>query len=167
MGTHRRYLLDQNFPVNLVRVMSDFMPPDVELVHVPEIDTRLSDVSDRELILWASRQEFDALVSTNFRMVNQPDEVAAMVHTKLTMVFTHKMGHSPLRASGALFLELPKLHDRLRRGSNVFMLRYDLREPQPAWRYLQTIANRRRLDVDNLWRSVQPTQLEATADLLN
>ncbi len=143
MGTHRRYLLDQNFPVNLVRVMSDFMPPDVELVHVPEIDPRLSDMSDRELILWASRQGFDALVSTNYRMVNQPDEVAAMVHTKLTMVFTHKMGHSPLRASGALFLEPPKLHDRLRHGSNVFMLLYDPREPRRCQGVEATVLVRR------------------------
>ncbi len=144
--------------------MSDFVPADLALLHVPEVDPRLSEASDRALILWAAREGFDAIVSTNHRMLNQPDEVAAMVDTEMTMVFTYKMGHNPLRASGALFLQLPTLHQRLRRGSNVFLLRFEARDPKPAWAHLRVVADRQNVTVEELWASVRPTHAEAAAD---
>jgi hypothetical protein len=166
-ATGRRYLLDQNFPVNLVRVMSEFMPDDLALFHLPAIDERLSDARDRELIIWAKKQGYDALVSTNYRMLDQPDEVAAMVETKLTMVLTKKMGHNPLRASGALFLELPTLHHRVRPGkSNIFLLTHEPRKPAQAWEHLTKIAARRATSTESLWQQFRPTDQEMRSDLL-
>lgn len=37
-----RYLLDQNFPLHVVRAVTPFMPPSISLFHVAEIDRRLS-----------------------------------------------------------------------------------------------------------------------------
>lgn len=163
--TPRRYLLDQNFPVRLIRVMNDFMPNGLELFHVPDVDARLSEVSDRALILWAKRQHYDGLVSTNHRMLDQPDEVAAMVETKLTMVLTKSMGHNALRASGALFLELPTLHNRVRAGrSNVFLLNHQPRNPLDAWDHLAKIAGRRAVETTALWEEFRPRDDELSSD---
>lgn len=37
-----RLALDQNFPMPLLASMSEWLPPDVELTHIRELDQRLS-----------------------------------------------------------------------------------------------------------------------------
>ena len=67
-------------------------------------------------------------------MLEVPTEIAAIVTTKMIVIAIEGLGHDPLRAVGALLLELPGLPDRLRpRTSNVFRLAYRRRPPEDAW----------------------------------
>jgi hypothetical protein len=46
-------------------------------------------------------------------MLYEPHEVAAIVATPSYVVAVERLGHDPLRAAGALLLELPGLEQRL------------------------------------------------------
>lgn len=163
----QRYLLDQNFPVDVLRALRPALPPWMQLDHVPEVDLRLSDAEDRDLIIWANRAGYDALVSTNHRMKDEPAELAAMLSTKLTVVLTLSMGHSPLRAAGVVLLELPTLHDRVRPGKpNLFVLSYERRQPRNPWDELARVAAHRRTTAQDLWSEVRPSEEEMSRNLL-
>ena len=87
-----------------------------------------------------------------------------MVKTKAIVVAVEKLGHDPIRAVGALLLELPGLAGRIRPGvSNVFRLSYRQRAPEDAWSYFQAVARRRNLEPQELWHQcgVQDSELAA------
>ena len=89
-------------------------------------------------------------------MLDMPTEIAAIVTTKMIVTAIEGLGHDPLRAVGALLLELPGLPDRLRpRTSNAFRLAYRCRPPDDAWTYLQRAADRVSQQADQLWRRVR------------
>ena len=108
-----RLALDQNFPLPLLRANREWLPRDLDLRHVTEIDPRLSDVSDRELFIALYQLGFDGLVTNNWRMLNIEREVAAIIQTKATVVATKGMGDDAIRPAGALMLELPDLAQRI------------------------------------------------------
>lgn len=70
-------------------------------------------------------------------MLDVPEEIGAISSTKLTLIAVEGLGHDPLRAVGALLLELPAIIRRIRPGhSNVFRLAYRARQPEDGWAYL-------------------------------
>jgi len=165
--TGLRFALDQNFPTKLIEAFSPFLPINMTLTHVHKIDPRLSSLSDRALIIAISQMGFDGLITTNHHMLDAPTEVAAMVATKSTMIIMKSMGHDMLRASGALFLELPGIEHRIRpKSSNVFVLSYERRKPHDAWRNIQMLAQRQGVGADALWDEVKPTEDELTDPVL-
>jgi hypothetical protein len=96
------------------------------------------------------------LITNNYKMLEVPTEIAAIVTTKMIIIAIEGLGHDPLRAVGALLLELPGLPDRLKPGtSNVFRLAYRRRPPEDAWTYLQRAADRVGLQANQLWRRVR------------
>jgi hypothetical protein len=139
----------------------------MELRHLKEIDPRLSDLDDRPLFIALKQLGWDGLVTNNYKMLQVPDEIAAIIGTKATVVAIKGTGHDPLRALGALLLELPGLPDRVKRNdSNVFLLHYQNREPDRAWKYLQVLATRRRADLSDLYAEVKVTDLELGTPVL-
>ena len=80
----RLFALDQNFPQPLAEAVGPFMP-EVELVSIREIDQRLSDMEDWELLLALYHHErpWDGLVTTDSSMLNQPRELAVVRQTNL------------------------------------------------------------------------------------
>ena len=71
---------------------------------MPELD-------DRPLIIALHQTGWDGLITNNYKMLDVPGEVAAIVKTKLTVIAVEGLGHDPLRAVGALLLELPGVPD--------------------------------------------------------
>lgn len=152
-----RFLLDQNFPVPLIEAMRPFMPPGIELVRLAEEDRSLALLDDDQLILEASRRGFDGLVTTDYHMLDDPVTVAAMVATKITIVAIEAAGHDPLKASGALFLELPGLQSRLKPNeSNVFYIVPRPTAPRPAWDFLSKIGQKMGKTATELWHAFKP-----------
>ena len=116
-----RLALDQNFPTPLINAVRAYLPSNLELQSLHEIDPRLSDLDDRPLIIGLHQLGWDGLITNNYKMLEVPTEIAAIVTTKMIIIAIEGLGHDPLRAVGALLLELPGLPDRLRpRTSNVF-----------------------------------------------
>src|SRR5947199_4173197 len=125
-----RLALDQNFPSDLIRHITEFLPDDLELQTLRAIDPRLTGLDDRPLIIALHQLGWHGLITNNYRMLYEPHEVAAIVATRLTVIAVEGLGHDPLRAAGAVLLELPGLEQRLvANRSNVFLLRYQQRRP--------------------------------------
>jgi hypothetical protein len=100
-------------------------------------------------------------------MLDIPEELAAIVQTKAVVVAVEALGHDPIRAAGALLLELPTLRTRVRPGrSNVFRLRYGRRAPDDAWTFMSAVAAQRGVDVEALWRTVKVTDAEMLEPVL-
>ncbi len=163
-----RLALDQNFPTPVIEAVRPYLPADVQLTHLANIDARLSEVSDRDLFIALSQLGFHGLVTNNYRMLNIPEEVAAIVATKAVVVVVERLGHDPIRAVGSLLLELPGLQQRLQSSvSNVFRLRYAQRRPSDAWTYLSATARSRGLDPAQLWAEVRVTGHELARPVLD
>lgn len=161
-------VLDQNFPQPLLRDMWEWLPrEEVEIVHLGQLDDRLREVSDRELIIALAQLGYDGLITNNWKILNIPTELAAIIATKATVVAVQGMGHDPIRAAGALLLELPGLPKRLRPNrSNVFLLHYARRRPEDGWEHLRKIAIREGADVADLHASVVVSSEELATPIL-
>jgi hypothetical protein len=157
-GVPLRLALDQNFPTDLLDAIREWLPDGVSLEHVAQIDERLPDLDDDELIVVLRQWGYDGLVTNNYKMLEVEHEVAAIVATKAVVVAAVGMGHDPIRAAGALLLELPGLPDRLspKLGANVFWLNYPRRPPQSAWSYLEKVAAKKGTSAKTLWDEHRP-----------
>ena len=96
-----------------------------------------------------------------------PGEIAAIIATKAVVVAVESVGHDPLRAAGALLLELPGLASRLVDGqSNVLRLSYKRRRPENGWEYLAEAARRRDVKPSSLWSQFRPQASELNTPVL-
>ncbi len=163
-----RLALDQNFPTPLIDAVRDYLPKDLEVRSLHQIDRRLSDLDDRQLFIALHQLGWNGLITNNYKMLAVPAELAAIVKTNAVVVAVEGLGHDPLRAVGALLLELPGLTDRVRpRRSNVFRLAYRRRLPEDGWTYFQQSAARLDEEPAVLWRRVGVTDVELSAHVLN
>jgi hypothetical protein len=153
-----RLALDQNFPTPLIHAVAAYLPPDLELSSLHEIDLRLTRLDDRALFLTLHHLGWNGLVTNNYRMLDEPWELAAIIRTQAVVVAVEGLGHDPLRAVGALLLDLPGLANRIRpHRSNVFLLSYRRRPPRNAREYLKAIAERQGRTDSDLWEEVLVT----------
>ena len=96
-----------------------------------------------------------------------PAEIAAVVKTKLVVFAVEGVGDDPLRATGALLLDLPPVVRRIRPGkAQVF--RVHPRDPQPedAWKYFVQAATRRNVSPNALYEEVKVTDEELAEPVL-
>jgi len=96
IGTILRLALDQNFPTPLIEAVRPYLPTDLEVTHLRGIDRRMSDLDDRSLIIALRQAGWDGLITNNYKMLDVPAEVAAIVKTKLTVVAVEGLGHDPI-----------------------------------------------------------------------
>ena len=133
MAEHRRrpirLALDQNFPTPILAAFEDYLV-DVELVSLRKIDRRLSTLDDRALVIALHQLGFPGMVTNNYRMLKNPRELAAIIETRLTIFAIEGVGGDPLRATGAVLLDLPGALKKLdTRKGQVFWMRP--RNPTP------------------------------------
>jgi len=163
-----RLALDQNFPIPLITAVSAYTPQDIKLTHITNIDPRLSELSDRKLFIALRQLGYDGLVTNNYKMLSVPEELAAIVKTKAVVVAIEALGHDPIRAVGALLLELPGLADRVRPNTaNILLLNYAHRPPRDAWTYFSKAAERLQRTPHDLWDEVKVTDGEMAHPLLD
>jgi hypothetical protein len=149
----RLFALDHNFPQPIVAVLSQFQT-DAELVRVDQIDARMSDLEDRELLLALHHhsEPWDGLITTDSSILAQGPELAALIQTKLTLVVTMEAGHNPVKASGLLFAYLAGICQRTRRDQpQVWRLSAANRPHREPWDFLKLFAEHNNRSVDDVW----------------
>lgn len=132
-----RLPLDQNFPEPILGQLKPWMG-DIQLLPLRTIDEELTQLDDRDLLIALKQLEFEGLVTLNYKMLRNPKELAAVLKTKLNIFAVEGVGHDPIRATGALLLDLQPAVNAIESGrTGVFWLRPRSPQPQDPWELLR------------------------------
>lgn len=159
-----KFALDQNFPPLLDGASS--LLPNLTISPIRRIDPRMSDLGDRELVIALHQQGWDGLITNNYKMLYQPTEVAAILKTKLVIFAVQGVGDDPVRATGAVLLDLPGALKRIDPKRRVFCVRPRNPSPSEAWEFFVKAATHRNRDPKDLYAGVKVTDEEMGAVIL-
>jgi hypothetical protein len=149
----RLFALDHNFPDPIVSVLADFQP-DAELIRIDEIDTRMADLDDWELLLALHLHErpWDGLITNDDSMLNLGPELAVLCQTKLTLVVALAAGHNPVKAAGLLFAYLGGICKRTDSDTpQVWRLNAAERDADKTWKYVERYAEHNNRTTADVW----------------
>lgn len=161
-----RLALDHNFPETILRDLGKHLT-DVELVSLRDIDQRLPNLEDRPLLIALRQLGWKGLVTNNYRMLKNPFELAAIIATKITLFAVEGVGDDPIRATGAVLLDLPGALKRMdsRRGQ-VFWLRPRDPRPENPRDLFTKLAVQRKTTYDGLMSDVAVSRSELRTRVL-
>ena len=161
-----RLPLDQNFPESILARLSPWMG-DIQLVPLRTIHDGLTTLSDRELLIALKQLGFEGLVTLNYKMLRNPAELAAVLKTKLTVFAVEGLGDDPIRATGALLLDLRPAVKAVKAGkTGVFWLRPRSPQPQDPWELFRRAADNHNRDADALYSEVRVSDTELETSVL-
>ena len=161
-----RLPLDQNFPEPILRQLEPWMG-DIQLVPLRAIDNRLTRFDDRDLLMALKQLGFEGLVTLNYKMLRNPKELAAVLKTKLTIFAVEGVGDDPIRATGALLLDLQPAIRAMRSGrTGVFRLRPRAPRAQDPWELFERAAANHGKDAAALYEEVKVSDAELEASIL-
>ena len=158
--------LDHNFPQPILATLSDWLS-DVELLPTGHIDRRLTNLGNRELALALYQLGYRRLVTNNYRMLQHPVELAAIIKTKLSIFAIEGLGDDPIRATGALLLDLPSAVNAVEAGRpGIFWLRPRVPQPNDPWDLLKQLTHRQHEDVGDPYQQVAVSDDELATPVL-
>ena len=158
--------LDHNFPEPIIGALAPWMGS-LQLLPLRHIDPRLPSLDDRPLLIALKQLGFDGLVTLNYKMLRNPRELAAVIKTQISIFAIEWVGHDPLRATGALLLDLPAVVKSVQAGSRgVYWLRPRRPQPQAAWDLFVELARRRHDNPRGLYREVEVSNAELATPVL-
>lgn len=158
--------LDQNFPEPILRCLDEYVV-DVRLVPLRSIDSRLPTLDDRELVIALHQLGWQGLVTNNYRMLKNPKELAAILKTKLTVFAVDGVGDDPIRATGAVLLDLPGALKRVQPDrAQVFWMRPRNPLPQDPWELFTVAAGHQQREANDLYTDWHVTDDELARPVL-
>ena len=158
--------LDHNFPVPLLNALSPFLT-DLKLIPIRQIDNRLVVLEDRKLIIALHQLGYRGLVTNDYNMLKHPNELAAILKTKLSIFAIQGLGNDPIRAAGALLLDLPSVVRATKSGRDgVFWLRPRTPKPQRPWDLFKVAAERMNKNTDELYEEVKVSNEELSVPII-
>ena len=158
--------LDHNFPEPIVDRLKPWMGS-TELLPLRHIDERLTSLDDRPLLIALRQLGYAGLVTLNYRMLRNPSELAAVIKTGVTIFAIEGVGHDPVRATGALLLDLPAAVKAVQAGSKeVFWFRPRDPQPQDPRELFDKAATRRHEDPTALYASLEVSDAELRTPVL-
>lgn len=163
----RLFALDHNFPSPIVQVLAEFQA-DAELVRVDEIDDRMPDLDDWELLLALHHhaRPWDGLITTDSSMLNQGPELASLIQTNLTLVVAVESGHNPVKASGLLFAYLGGICQTRPDQPQVWTLAATNRPHRKPWDFFERFAEHNNCSTDEMWQAFRLSPEKLTRDPL-
>lgn len=153
------FALDQGFPLPIVNVLRTYQT-DADLVSLAEIDSRLPDLDDWEILLALHHHSrpWDGLITTDASMLNQALELRLLDHTGLTLVIAMGAGHDPVRASGLLFAYLSRICNLTQPdNAQIWQLRAGNIMPSTAPDALGRVAAHQNVELEELLSELQLT----------
>ena len=161
-----RLPLDQNFPEPILGQMEPWMGG-IELLPLRTIDEELTRLDDRSLLIALKQLEFEGLVTLNYKMLRNPKELAAVLKTRLNVFAVEGVGHDPIRATGALLLDLAPAVNAIESGrTGVFWLRPRSPQPQDPWDLFERAAKNHNADAAVLYEQVKVSDADLAASIL-
>lgn len=164
----RLFALDHNFPDPIVDVLREFQA-DAELVRVDQIDARMPDLDDWELLLALHHHEraWDRLITNDDSMLSLGPELAVLCQSKLTLVVARAAGHNPVKAAGLLFAYLGGICKRTEPGTGqVWRLNAAERAADAPWKYVQRFAEHNNRTTGDVWDEFKLSPDELARDPL-
>lgn len=162
MAAQRRIelALDQNFPEPILACLQDFLI-DIRLVPLREIHPGFPELDDRPLLIALHQLGWLGLVTNNYKMLRNPKELAAVLKAKVSIFAIQGAGHDPIRATGALLLDLPGALRKMGEiPGSVFWLRPRNPQPQSAWDLFKGAAGRENRESGELFAEVKVSDSE-------
>jgi hypothetical protein len=162
------FALDHNYPLPILSALSEYIP-EAELVPLSEIDRRLPDLEDWQVLvaLRLHNRAWAGLVTNDADFLTSPRELAALIQTKLAVVVAEAAGHDPLKATGLLLTHLPAVCKRLERGTpQLWHLTTVERRPNDPRAVFDDVARRRHRSAADLHRENDLSDEELRADPL-
>ena len=158
--------LDHNFPEPILDCLAAFMA-DVNLIPIRRIDSRLPELDDRQLVVALHQLGYPGFVTGNYKMLQNPRELAAIMDTRISVFAIEGVGHDPIRATGALLLDLPSAIKGIRSGGRgVYWLRPRTPRAQDPNDLFNRMAERRHENASELYESVRLSRAELTTAVL-
>lgn len=158
-----RLPLDQNFPEPILERLEPWMG-DIQLLPLRAIDEELTRLDDRDLLIALKQLNFEGLVTLNYKMLRNPKELAAVLKTKLNIFAVEGVGHDPIRATGALLLDLRPAVNAIESGNTgVFWLRPRSPKPQDPWELFERAAQNHGEDAATLYERVKVSDADLKA----
>jgi hypothetical protein len=158
--------LDQNFPEPILRAIDEFVV-DIRLVPLRVIHPSLPTLDDRQLLIALYQLGWTGLVTNNYRMLQNPKELAAILKTRITVFAIQGVGDDPIRATGAVLLDLPgALRRVVPNRAQVFWMRPRNPQPDDPWALLRRAAQHQHRTVNDLYVDVRVTDDELAARIV-
>ena len=158
--------LDHNFPV---RILDDISPwiNEVKLIPIRRINAQLAGLADRKLLIALHQMGFRGIITNNYKMLQNPAELAAILKTKLSIFAIQGLGDDPVRATGALLLDLPPIVRALESGrQGIFWLRPRAPQPEDPWKIFRRAAERRHENAQDLYTHVKVSDDELSTPII-
>ena len=161
-----RLPLDQNFPEPILAALEGWMG-DIQLVPLRTIHPQLAELDDRRLLIALKQLGFEGLVTLNYKMLRNPSELAAVLKTQMTIFAVEGVGHDPIRATGALLLDLRPAVNAMKAGRpGVFWLRPRAPQPKDPWDLFKNAARNRNEDAEKLYATLRVSDAEMETAIL-
>lgn len=155
-----RIPLDHNFPEPVLSCLERFIP-DAQLLPIRHIHPKLPRLEDRRLLIALHVLGYRALVTNDYKMLKNPLPLAALCKTKLTVFAIEGLGDDPIRAAGALLLNMPPLVKAISTGqTGAFRLKPRNPRLSDPWDLFKKAAERRKEDALSLYEQLKVTDAD-------
>jgi hypothetical protein len=154
------FALDHNYPMPIIEQAKPYLR-EVELVPIGDIDSRLPDLDDWELLLALHHhsREWDGMISNDTSMLEQERELAVLGYTHLTLIAPVAAGHDPIRSTGLVLAHIEDIAARTTpRKPQVWRLPGRTGGGSHPDQFLEKLAKRGRLDPLDLRKDAMPAK---------
>ena len=151
-ATPLRVALDHNFPIPIVRALGEGIA-EATLAPIAEIDARMGDLDDHEVVRAVAHRGYDMLVSCDRDYFEEAAVLTAVLQCRLSVVVVQGQGHDPVAASGLLLAYVKHLAAQFdKEHAQIFKLRVGRPRASDPWDAMKTLAEREKISADALYK---------------
>jgi hypothetical protein len=153
------FALDHNYPAPIIGQAMPYLS-EVELVFIEDIDARLPEFEDWELLLALHHhpQQWDGIISNDTSMLDQERELAVLGYTHLSLVAPVAAGHDPIRSTGLVLAHIEDIAARSTpRKPQVWRLAGRTGAGHHPDQFLDKLAKKAGLDPIDLRKGAMPS----------